>query len=47
MISQSFQTTMSSSTANPDAEAALEGYVGVHGWEISIEKFKDFTFVCS
>ncbi|KAI8193464.1 hypothetical protein KHU50_012521 [Colletotrichum sp. SAR 10_65] len=25
-------------------KAALEGYVGVHGWEIPIEKFKDFTF---
>ncbi|KAF9879580.1 integral membrane protein [Colletotrichum karsti] len=27
-----------------DDEASMEGYVGVHGWEIPIEKFKDFTF---
>ncbi|OBR08504.1 Integral membrane protein [Colletotrichum higginsianum IMI 349063] len=28
-----------------DDEAAMDGYVGVHGWEVPIEKFKDFTFV--
>ncbi|GJC97418.1 integral membrane protein [Colletotrichum higginsianum] len=27
-----------------DDEAAMDGYVGVHGWEVPIEKFKDFTF---
>ncbi|WQF82932.1 hypothetical protein CDEST_07946 [Colletotrichum destructivum] len=27
-----------------DDEAAMDGYVGVHGWEVPVEKFKDFTF---
>ncbi|TDZ38608.1 hypothetical protein C8035_v005794 [Colletotrichum spinosum] len=25
-------------------KATIEGYVGVHGWEVPIEKFKDFAF---